>query len=263
MGSLPRYHQCSHRTERSNRPLTSNTKSVLRQAADDYDRATRAPMPHPRPDPAGNSLNSFWRWYAPKVSRCNTGPMALAALIIAIAAAMFTGWQALTQYQVTRIERDRRHDERTPVFEIQPRVSNGEIYVSVKLITPWRLSCIQLDLSEVGVSAETPPGATYWTCLHIDVLPWQTRSWVIHYKSASGETVETIEGFLRCNVGEERWNVPVKINMREPWYTQANAGGRIRMRDLLNQLARKRLPVTTDQKVGASERAIVVTTTGT
>ena len=40
--------------------------------------------------------------------------------------------------------------------------------------------------------------------------------------------------------------------VQQPWCMQGDAGGRIGTSDLLKQLVRLRLPVTTDQKVGGS-----------
>jgi hypothetical protein len=43
------------------------------------------------------------------------------------------------------------------------------------------------------------------------------------------------------------------IRVQQPWYIQVDAGGRIGMSDLLKQLVRLRVPVTTDQKADLSQ----------
>ena len=48
-----------------------------------------------------------------------------------------------------------------------------------------------------------------------------------------------------------RWGVTVQQRSTATLCTRVDAAGRIRMRDPLKRLIRKRLPVTTDQKVGA------------
>jgi hypothetical protein len=58
--------------------------------------------------------------------------------------------------------------------------------------------------------------------------------------------------------GKSRNEGEYSSGIQQPRYMQADADGRIRMHDLLKQLIRTRLPVTTDQKVrdsSPSERA--------
>jgi hypothetical protein len=68
--------------------------------------------------------------------------MALAALIISILAALFTGWQALVAQQANRVERDRRLDERRPLFEatIKRLDDNGLHQLTLELKSHWPIS---------------------------------------------------------------------------------------------------------------------------
>ena len=66
---------------------------------------------------------------------------------------------------------------------------------------------------------------------------------------------------MRCSAstvldGEARTIYPFgqrySSGVQQPWYIQVDAGGRIGTSDLLKQLVRLCVPVTTDQKVGGS-----------
>jgi hypothetical protein len=87
--------------------------------------------------------------------------MALAALIISITAALFAGWQALAQHQAFRIERDRRHDERIPVFETRTESFPVGMRVLVTLTSPWQLDKVELtspgSTGDSGISGAYPP----------------------------------------------------------------------------------------------------------
>jgi hypothetical protein len=141
--------------------------------------------------------------------------MALAALIISIAVAMFTGWQALVQHQATRIERDRRHDERTPAFEFQSYVDKGEMHIAAKLISPWPLDTVRLELSGAIARVKYP---RHGDSIHEDtytVTIWAeagtTFEWIVNDTFNAG--IGNLEGFLRCRFrGERDWLVPVKLN---------------------------------------------------
>src|SRR5690242_12372204 len=50
--------------------------------------------------------------------------IALVALIVSLVSAGFAGWQAVETRRVRQIERDRRHEERTPQFRLQVESMN-------------------------------------------------------------------------------------------------------------------------------------------
>lgn len=53
--------------------------------------------------------------------------LAVVALVVSVASAVFTGWQAVETRRVRQIEGERRHEERTPTFrvEVEP-VNDGQ-----------------------------------------------------------------------------------------------------------------------------------------
>lgn len=81
--------------------------------------------------------------------------MALAALIISILAALFTGWQALVAQQANKVESERRLDERRPSFEPTiKRIDDDGLYqLTLELKSHWPLSGLTVtakDLLSIG-----------------------------------------------------------------------------------------------------------------
>ena len=146
--------------------------------------------------------------------------VALAALMISIIAAMFTAWQALAQHRATLIERDRRHDERTPVFEARAfRNHEKRITLSLRLTSPRSIENVRLELENYG---NKDPYLYFWEWDKMHT--WDARSWQvadIHYLTIGPDgvdsgAVEKIEGLVTCTEkGESPWRIPVTFDLSD------------------------------------------------
>lgn len=93
--------------------------------------------------------------------------LSITALGVSVAAAGFTAWQAVGQSRGLKIERERRHDERTPKFSVKLRPVGQVLQLSLKLESPWPLSRVEVrngwgfPMKRVSVGYENEPWKPY------------------------------------------------------------------------------------------------------
>jgi hypothetical protein len=78
--------------------------------------------------------------------------LSIVALGVSVAAAGFTGWQAAAQHRTYAIERERRRDERTPVFKARLREFYGKENLRLELSSPWTVDQIVVEILEGSFS---------------------------------------------------------------------------------------------------------------
>ena len=82
--------------------------------------------------------------------RMNSTLIALISLVVSVASAGFTGWQAIEMRRARRIEEQRRHHERTPEFraEVEPLNEGAWHRLWIVLTTPEALDSLTVTILE-------------------------------------------------------------------------------------------------------------------
>lgn len=139
--------------------------------------------------------------------------MVIAALVISILAALFSGWQAVGQHRTANYERDRRHDERTPIFIADSYLGNASIpNIRLRLKSPRVLSSLTVSVLTPGVVMHR--GSFTIHSREIDsigsVAPGKSMVWVI---TSLLPHTETVELEIDCTEGDEQWKVLESVDL--------------------------------------------------
>lgn len=133
--------------------------------------------------------------------------MATAALIISVLAVVVAALSALYARQVATVERDRRHDERTP----EVTAEFGLLYPEGKeqeSVTFTLHGPDDLDRAEIRLIETDPPGPLVSGEQRVE--PWRAgETQAVAVKRHEKEHGGTARFRVTCEAGDERWTVIV------------------------------------------------------